>query len=107
MVSEGGCADARRRIDHIIPAFPYHDLHDSPIFRINTLFNITVKTRIRPIAYSFCPAMFNRIPMNIINVSAGEIKNPIAELGLCGTPHGLLNTLIISSSRSLVRFVHC
>ena len=40
----------------------------SPILGIDALFNITMKAGVRPITGSFCPAMFNRIPMNIIDM---------------------------------------
>jgi hypothetical protein len=40
----------------------------SPILGINASYNITMKAGVRPVTCAFCPAMFNRIPMNIIDM---------------------------------------
>ncbi|OHX37552.1 hypothetical protein BJL95_13335 [Methylomonas sp. LWB] len=41
----------------------------SPVFRINTLLNIMMETRIRPITNFIYPPMLYRIPMDIIDMT--------------------------------------
>jgi hypothetical protein len=40
----------------------------SPILGTDTLCSITMKGGVRPVTCAFCPAMFNRMPMNIIDM---------------------------------------
>jgi len=52
----------------IIPCYRYLFI-TTPICRINSLVNITMKTGIRPLAYLLDKPMFNRIHMDIINIA--------------------------------------
>jgi hypothetical protein len=51
-----------------IPCYGYIYI-TTPIFRINSLVNIPMKTGIRPLAYLGDKAMLNRIHMSIINIA--------------------------------------
>lgn len=62
-----------RRIGCIIKILRYHNRHDFPDSRINALHNITMKAGVRPVTCAFCPAMFNRIPLHIIDMPAKVI----------------------------------
>jgi len=52
----------------IIPCYGYIYI-TTPIFRINSLFNIPMKAGIRPLTYLGYKPMFNRIHMDIINIA--------------------------------------